>query len=102
MAFSLMTVWRKFWKWLPRMLFYLFISSFIYIVLCRFIMPPITIMQITNAWGIGFKRDYVSWEQISPAVKLAAIASEDQSFTDHGGFDWDAILQSLRNSKYGN
>jgi len=56
-------------------------------------------MQITNAWGVGFKRDYVSWEQISPAVKLAAIASEDQSFTDHGGFDWDAIEQSLRPRK---
>jgi monofunctional biosynthetic peptidoglycan transglycosylase len=58
-------------------------------------------MQITNAWGVGFKRDYVSWEQISPAVKLAAIASEDQSFTDHGGFDWDAIEQSLRPRKKG-
>lgn len=101
MAFSLITVWRKFWKWLPRMLFYLFISSFIYIILCRFILPPITVMQITNAWGVGFKRDYVSWEQISPAVKLAAIASEDQSFTDHGGFDWDAIEQSLRPRKKG-
>jgi monofunctional biosynthetic peptidoglycan transglycosylase len=58
-------------------------------------------MQITNAWGVGFKRDYVSWEQISPAVKLAAIASEDQSFMDHGGFDWDAIEQSLRPRKNG-
>jgi monofunctional biosynthetic peptidoglycan transglycosylase len=58
-------------------------------------------MQITNAWGVGFKRDYVSWEQISPAVKLAAIASEDQSFMDHGGFDWDAIEQSLRPRKKG-
>jgi monofunctional biosynthetic peptidoglycan transglycosylase len=58
-------------------------------------------MQITNAWGVGFKRDYVSWEQIAPAVKLAAIASEDQSFTDHGGFDWEAIEQSLRPRKKG-
>jgi monofunctional biosynthetic peptidoglycan transglycosylase len=34
-------------------------------------------------------------------VKLAAIASEDQSFTDHGGFDWDAIEHSLRPRKKG-
>jgi monofunctional biosynthetic peptidoglycan transglycosylase len=101
MPFSFNTVWRKCWKWLPRLLFFLFISSFVYIVVCRFIMPPITVMQITNAWGVGFKRDYVSWEQISPAVKLAAIASEDQSFMDHGGFDWDAIEQSLRPRKKG-
>jgi len=101
MPFSFITVWRKFWKWFPRLLFFLFISSFVYIVVCRFIMPPITVMQITNAWGVGFNRDYVSWEQISPAVKLAAIASEDQSFMDHGGFDWDAIEQSLRPRKKG-
>lgn len=56
---------------------------------------------MTNAWGIGFKRDYVSWSEMSPTVKLAAIASEDQTFTDHGGFDWDAIEQSLRPKKKG-
>lgn len=56
---------------------------------------------MTNAWGIGFKRDYVSWSQMSPTVKLAAIASEDQTYTDHGGFDWDAIEQSLRPKKKG-
>jgi len=58
-------------------------------------------MQMTNAWGIGFKRDYVSWSEMSPAIKLAAIASEDQTFTDHSGFDWDAIEQSLRPKKKG-
>jgi monofunctional biosynthetic peptidoglycan transglycosylase len=92
---------RLFFKKTIRLLFYLFITSLFYILLCRFVMPPITIMQMTNAWGIGFKRDYVSWSQMSPTVKLAAIASEDQTYTDHGGFDWDAIEQSLRPKKKG-
>ncbi len=92
---------RLFFKKTIRLLFYLFITSLFYILLCRFVMPPITIMQMTNAWGIGFKRDYVSWSEMSPTVKLAAIASEDQTFTDHGGFDWDAIEQSLRPKKKG-
>ena len=86
---------------IKKILFYAFVSSFLYIIICRFLMPPITIMQITNAWGYGFKRDYVTWDKIAPAVKLAAIASEDQSFTDHGGFDWDAIEHSLRPKKKG-
>lgn len=64
-------------------------------------MPPITITQITNTFGYGLKRDYVSWNQISPNVKLAAIASEDQAFLDHGGFDWDAIEHSLKPKKRG-
>lgn len=101
MAFALYSIGQKLKRWIPRLFLYLFISSFVYILLCRFLMPPITIMQITNAWGVSFQRDYVSWSEIAPAVKLAAIASEDQSFTDHGGFDWDAIEHSLRPRKKG-
>jgi monofunctional biosynthetic peptidoglycan transglycosylase len=101
MALTLYSIGQKLKRWIPRLFLYLFISSFLYILLCRFLMPPITIMQITNAWGVGFQRDYVSWSEIAPAVKLAAIASEDQSFTDHGGFDWDAIEHSLRPRKKG-
>jgi monofunctional biosynthetic peptidoglycan transglycosylase len=61
--------------------------------------PPITITQITNAFGLGLKRDYVSWNEMSYNIKLAALASEDQSFSDHSGFDWDAIEKSLRPKK---
>ena len=62
-------------------------------------MPPITITQISNSLAHGLKRDYVSWEEISYNVKLAAIASEDQSFADHNGFDWDAMKKSLNPPK---
>lgn len=62
-------------------------------------MPPITITQISNAFGYGLKRDYVDWDEINQSVKLAAIASEDQSYPDHSGFDWDAIEKSLKPKK---
>lgn len=62
-------------------------------------MPPITLTQIANAFGYGLKRDYVSWNQINYSVKLAAIASEDQAYPDHSGFDWDAIEKSLKPKK---
>lgn len=74
----------------------LFLSSTAYVILCRWIMPPITITQMANLFsGYGLHRDYVSWEEISPNAKLAAIASEDQLFPDHEGFDWKAIDKSL-------
>ena len=79
----------------------MFFSSLVYIIACRWLMPPITLTQIGNSFGYGLKRDYVSWKEISPNVKLAAIASEDQAFADHGGFDWDAIEKSLRPKKKG-
>ncbi len=64
-------------------------------------MPPITVTQISNSFSFGLHRNYVGWEDISRNVKLAAIASEDQTFPDHGGFDWDAIEKSLRPKKKG-
>ncbi len=86
-------------KKIRRVFLYLFVSSLVYVLITKFIEPPITITQITNAFGLGLKRDYVSWEDQSYNMKLAAIASEDQAFTDHIGFDWDAIEKSLRPKK---
>ena len=77
----------------------MFVSSFIYIVIGKWLMPPITITQISNSFSYGLKRDYVRWNEISYNVKLAAIASEDQLFADHNGFDWDAIEKSFKPRK---
>ncbi|NQW78972.1 MAG: monofunctional biosynthetic peptidoglycan transglycosylase [Chitinophagaceae bacterium] len=82
-------------KKIRRFFLYLFLSSLVYVLITKFIEPPITITQITNAFGLGLKRDYVAWDKMSYNIKLAAMASEDQAFTDHMGFDWDAIEKSL-------
>ena len=86
-------------KKILRFFLYLFISSLAYVLITKFIEPPITVTQITNAFGLGLKRDYVAWDKMSYNIKLAAMASEDQAFTDHMGFDWDAIEKSLRPKK---
>ena len=79
-----------------KTILYLFVASLLYVIICRFLQPPITLTQLGAVFGgYGLKRDYVSWDEISPNVKLAAIASEDQLFPDHGGFDWKAIDKSL-------
>lgn len=92
---------KKIWKKTKRVLLILFLSSLLYTIVCRWLMPPITITQIANTFGYGLKRDYVSWNEINYAVKLAAIASEDQAYPDHSGFDWDAIEKSLKPKKKG-
>ena len=86
-------------KRIKKIFLWLFISSFLYVLITKFVEPPITTTQITNAFGLGLKRDYVSWDEMSYNIKLAAIASEDQAFTDHSGFDWDAMEKSLRPKK---
>lgn len=68
----------------------------VYLLLCKWILPPITITQLSALFqGDGLRRDYIGWEEISPNVKLAAIASEDQLFPRHEGFDWKAIEKSM-------
>ncbi len=62
-------------------------------------MPPITITQIGDSFTYGLKRDYVKGSEISANAKLAAIASEDQVFPDHTGFDIDAIEKSFKPRK---
>jgi monofunctional biosynthetic peptidoglycan transglycosylase len=86
-------------KKIKRFFLYLFLGSTAYLLILKFVNPPITITQLTNAFGLGLQRDYVSWEEMSYNIKLAAIASEDQSFTDHSGFDWDAMEKSLHPKK---
>ncbi len=89
-----------FFPFVFRTVLYLFLLSLAYLVLCRWIFPPITITQLSSlVSGDGLKRDYVSWDDISTNVKLAAIASEDQLFPVHGGFDWKAIEKSLEGTQ---
>jgi monofunctional biosynthetic peptidoglycan transglycosylase len=86
----------KFFKYVFRTILFLFFSSLAYMLLCNWVEPPITITQLGGPiGGYGFKRDYVSWNNISRNVKLAAIASEDQLFPEHNGFDWKAMDKSL-------
>lgn len=90
---------KRIWRFTKRTLLIMFVSSLVYLIVCRWVMPPITITQITNGVNYGLKRDYVSWDEISYNVKLAAIASEDQTFPDHNGFDLDAIEKSFKPRK---
>jgi monofunctional biosynthetic peptidoglycan transglycosylase len=87
----------RIWRWTKKIFLILFIAQFVYIILLKWINPPITITQLIS-WisGHGLKRDYVSNNSISYNAKLAVIASEDQLFTDHNGFDWKSIQKAMK------
>jgi len=92
----LLNVWRK----VKRAFIILLAAQFIYIILLRWIDPPITITQLSN-WvsGYGLKRDYINFEEMSPNIRLAVMASEDQLFPDHNGFDIKSIKKALETNK---
>jgi monofunctional biosynthetic peptidoglycan transglycosylase len=87
---------KKVWHWSKRIFIWLFIAQLVYIVLLKWINPPVTITQLSS-WisGHGLKRDYVNKNSISYNMKLAVIAAEDQLFPDHHGFDWKSIKKAM-------
>jgi monofunctional biosynthetic peptidoglycan transglycosylase len=88
------------WRWIKRVFLIFFLGQLLYIILLKWVNPPITITQLQSlVTGDGLKRDYVSSASISPHLKLAVIASEDQVFADHGGFDWKSIEKAMKNNK---
>jgi len=81
---------------IKKIFLYLFISQFLYIILLKWMDPPITLTQLGSVLtGDGFKRDYINYDEMSPNIKLAVMASEDQVFPDHNGFDFKSIKKAM-------
>jgi monofunctional glycosyltransferase len=86
----------RIWWWTKRIFLILFIAQLLYIVVLKWIDPPLTLTQIGSIIsGDGLTRDYVAGDEISSNLKLAVIASEDQVFPDHSGFDWKNIKKAI-------
>lgn len=48
------------------------------------------------------RKQWVAYAQLSPHLKRAVIASEDDKFVDHAGFDWEGIQKAVeKNQKKG-
>lgn len=85
---------------LKRVFIFLFFFQLFYILLLKWVNPPVTITQMVSLFsGDGLKRDYVDLKDISPNARLAVISSEDQLFPDHNGFDWKSIEKARENNK---
>jgi monofunctional biosynthetic peptidoglycan transglycosylase len=71
-----------------------------YVLLLKWVDPPVTMTQLGSFFeGHGLRRDYVDFSEMSPNVRLAVMASEDQLFPDHGGFDVKSIQQAMDYNK---
>ena len=88
------------WRFCKRLFLILFILQFVYIIILKWINPPITLTQLGSFLsGNGLARDYVTADKISPHAGLAVIASEDQLFLDHNGFDWKSIQKAIEKNQ---
>lgn len=82
--------------------------TFIWVLLCRFVPIPLTYLMIERAVAqklqgqeVRMDRYWVSQDEIAMNMKRAVIASEDQSFMNHFGFDFDAIWKAFKRNQKG-
>jgi monofunctional glycosyltransferase len=98
---------RSFWSRLLRSLWIAILAwvglSVFFILVLRFVPPwtsAVMIERQVSAWIHGEKdfhlrHRWVSWDKVSAQVPLAMVASEDQKFPFHHGFDVDAIQDAI-------
>lgn len=85
---------------LREIFFTAYIFSMLYLFLGFVFNPPVTLTQLSSlVQGNGLHRDYVSYKNMGANIKLAVIASEDQLFPDHDGFDLKAIKIAMKYNK---
>ncbi|XVJ67396.1 MAG: monofunctional biosynthetic peptidoglycan transglycosylase [Lacibacter sp.] len=90
----------RFFRFVKRLLLWLFILQLVYIIALKWVNPPVTVTQLVSLLqGDGLKRDYVDAEDMSAAAKLSVMAAEDQLFPDHNGFDWKSIEKAMDYNK---
>jgi monofunctional biosynthetic peptidoglycan transglycosylase len=91
-------VGAKIWKWVKRIVLAFFALSILSTILFRFVPVPVTplmiircVEQMTSGEAPKLKKEWISLQQMSPNLVLAVISSEDQKFSEHFGFDFEAI-----------
>jgi monofunctional biosynthetic peptidoglycan transglycosylase len=88
------------WRVIKRVLIVLFFLQLLYILLLKWVNPPITLTQVGSLIeGDGLHRTYVGMKDISPYAKLAVISTEDQLFPDHDGFDFKNIEKAMKHNQ---
>jgi monofunctional biosynthetic peptidoglycan transglycosylase len=83
-----------------KIIFTGYIIYFFYFLLGFIFNPVLTITQAVSVLqGNGLSRDYISYDEMGANIKLAVIASEDQKYPDHDGFDLKAIKLAIKYNK---
>ena len=96
-------------RWLGAFALAWLLFTVLAVLLLRWLHPLTSAVMVEarlEAWGEhrhDYRTDYrwVSLEQISPHVAMAVIASEDQLFAFHAGFDFHSIREAVRASEHG-
>lgn len=97
---------KKFLRITKKVILWFFALSIAWVILLRFIPVYFTPLMVIRSVQfavkgekVPFRHKWVSYEDISDNLKRAVIASEDQRFFDHNGFDKVQIEKAIKENK---
>jgi len=97
-----MKLFRRIQKVLQWTVIFFFASTILAVVAYRWLPVPITPLmvircaqQVKQGEHLRLRHHWVSLDSMSKYLPVAVIASEDQRFLEHHGFDFDAIGKAL-------
>ncbi len=83
--------------WLGRGIVYFVACSVLWVLVYKFVPPPVTFTMVGDVFaGRGLHKDWMSIDEIDPAMARAVIAAEDAKFCAHSGFDRAAIQKAIK------
>ncbi|MBX7226037.1 MAG: monofunctional biosynthetic peptidoglycan transglycosylase [Chitinophagales bacterium] len=99
---------KKAKRFLLKVILYCFVGSIVWVLLYAVLPVPLTPLmvircaeQISEGEKPGIYKDWVSYNNISPNLPIAAVAAEDQRFTEHFGFDIESMKKAYKSNKRG-
>jgi len=99
---------RRFGVFFAHLLFYFMIITMGWVLLLRFMNPPITWLMLQRGlerklegkdWKL--EKKWINYDDLSDNLKKAAIAGEDAHFMRHAGFDIQAIRMAYEKNQAG-
>ncbi|WP_425481956.1 monofunctional biosynthetic peptidoglycan transglycosylase [Lysobacter panacisoli] len=100
---------RRWLRWLLAMPLLFVVASVVQVATLRFVDPAFSAFMVSRQleafgegdWGFRIAYDWRDLDEMSSNVPLAMIASEDQNFAEHFGFDLKAIEKARKNNARG-
>ena len=97
-----MKIFKKISKWTGIVLLCLFVFSVTDVLITRW--KPVHHTRLMDIRNAQFSKDkkfkhqhtWVGYNAISPHLVNAVVASEDNRFFEHHGFDWEEIQQAIK------
>ncbi len=88
-----------FLKLLAKIILWFIGLSLAFVLLFKFVPPPVTATMVMN--GDGITKDWESLANIDRNLVTAVIAAEDGKFCSHDGFDVEAIETAIKRNAQG-